>query len=141
VVNTQSLADVTERAEDLIARGVRRVVAIFVREGKISEWSPRKGEWKDLDLDGSLHDRVLATPLPLRGLLEAVIADDVVARAGSCLLPPDAGRCSRSGGAATPERFALSWSVDALPARTGACAPLPGPASRDRPPVRRRAAP
>jgi hypothetical protein len=82
VVNTQSMGDITERAEDLITRGVRRVVAIFVRENKIREWSPQESAWQDLDLDGSLHDPVLATPLPLRALLEAAAAaDDVVARA------------------------------------------------------------
>jgi Putative restriction endonuclease len=81
VVNEQSREDVTEKAQDLVARGVRRVVAIFVKKGEVHEWSSRKGAWKQLDLDDSLHDPVLVTPLPLRELLQAAEADDAVARA------------------------------------------------------------
>ncbi len=81
VVNEQSLGDVTERAEDLVARGVRRVVAIFVKKGEVHEWSRAEGAWTKLDLDSSLRDPTLAAPLPLRDLLVAAEADDAVARA------------------------------------------------------------
>jgi hypothetical protein len=81
VVNEQSLGDVTEKAQDLVARGVRRVVAIFVKKGEVHEWSPQDGAWKPLDLDESLRDPVLATPLPVRALLQATEPDDAVARA------------------------------------------------------------
>jgi hypothetical protein len=37
VVNEQSLRDITEQAEDLTARGVRRVVAIFVKKGEVCD--------------------------------------------------------------------------------------------------------
>ena len=37
VVNEQSLGDITAKAEDLTARRVRRVVAIFVKTGKVRE--------------------------------------------------------------------------------------------------------
>lgn len=81
VVNEQSLADVTEKAQDLAARGVRRVIGVFVKKGEVHEWSAKKGAWERLDLDDNLRDPVLATPLPLRDLLVAAEADDVVARA------------------------------------------------------------
>lgn len=81
VVNEQSLADITERAQDLSARGVRRVIAIFVKKGEVHEWSADQGAWTTLDIAGSLRDPVLATPLPLRDLIAAAEADDAVARA------------------------------------------------------------
>ncbi len=43
VVNTQRPGDVTEKAEELTARGVRRVFAVFARRGVVSEW--RGGQW------------------------------------------------------------------------------------------------
>jgi Putative restriction endonuclease len=81
VVNEQSMRDMTERAEDLTARGVRRVVAIFVKKGEVREWSPKKGEWRALDPKGSFSDRTLARPLRVKDLLDAAGADDAVARA------------------------------------------------------------
>ena len=81
VVNEQSLRDVTEQAEDLVARGVRRVVAIFVKKGEVCEWSTKRGKWEELDPDGTFSDRTLARPLRVRDLLEAAEADNAVARA------------------------------------------------------------
>ena len=83
MVNEQSLRDVTEKAEGIsTARGVRRVVAIFVKKGEVHEWSREKGAWEKLDLEGRSRGlRLSATPLPLRDLLDAAAADDVVARA------------------------------------------------------------
>jgi hypothetical protein len=81
VVNEQSLRDITEQAEDLIARGVRRVIAIFVKKGEVCEWSAKKGEWRKLDPEGELHDRTLARPLRVKDLLDAAEADNAVARA------------------------------------------------------------
>jgi hypothetical protein len=81
VVNEQSLRDITEQAEDLIARGVRRVVAIFVKKGEVCEWSAKKGGWSKLDPEGELCDRTLARPLRVKDLLNAAEADNAVARA------------------------------------------------------------
>ncbi|MFT3768014.1 MAG: Uma2 family endonuclease [Minicystis sp.] len=81
VVNEQTLRDVTEKAEELTARGVRRVFAVFVKTGKVSFWSPEKGAWQDLDLDATIEDRCLSRPLRVRALLDAAEADDAVARA------------------------------------------------------------
>jgi hypothetical protein len=81
VVNEQSLRDITEQAEDLIARGVRRVVAIFVKTGEVGEWSAKKGTWTKLDPEGTFSDPTLSRPLRVKELLDAAEADNAVARA------------------------------------------------------------
>ncbi len=70
IVNEQSRRDITERAEDLSARGVRRIVAIFVKRGEVCEWSPERNDWIVLDPTGVLEDPVLAEPLPVRAMLD-----------------------------------------------------------------------
>jgi hypothetical protein len=81
VVNEQSLPDITERARDLTARGVRRIIAIFVKTDEIREWSSELDDWALLDLDGTLEDRSLIQPIPVRALLDGAAADDTVVRA------------------------------------------------------------
>jgi hypothetical protein len=81
VVNEQSLRDMTARAEDLTARGVRRVVAIFVKEGEVREWSTAAGSFQRLDPQGTFSDPVLARPLHVKDLIDAAEADNAVARA------------------------------------------------------------
>jgi hypothetical protein len=78
VVSTQSKRDVTIRAEDLTARGVRRLLAIFVKQAEVREWSPSKNDWVTLPLDGKLEDPTLARPVELKALLDAAAADDAV---------------------------------------------------------------
>jgi len=81
VVNEQSLPDITQKAEDLIARGVRRVVAIFVKNGEVSEWSAKTGSWQKLDPGATFSDATLTRPMRVRELLDAAEADNAVARA------------------------------------------------------------
>jgi hypothetical protein len=81
VVNEQSARDVIEKAEELTARGVRRVVAIFVKKGEVCEWSGANGEWKKLEPESSFADPTLARPLRVKELLDAAEADNAVARA------------------------------------------------------------
>jgi hypothetical protein len=81
VVNEQSMRDITEQAQDLTARGVRRVVAIFVKKGDVCEWSAQAGAWKKLDPEGTFQDPTLARPLKVKELLDAAEADNAVARA------------------------------------------------------------
>ena len=69
VVNTQRPGDVTEKAEELTARGVRRVFAVFARRGVVSEW--RGGQWVAIPADGAIEDRCLVAPLPVAALLRA----------------------------------------------------------------------
>jgi hypothetical protein len=81
VVNEQSLADITERAEDLVRRGVRRVFAIFVKKGEIGEWSAAKREWALLGPTDTIADPLLARPLHPKELLDAAEARKAAARA------------------------------------------------------------
>ncbi len=81
IVNEQSAKSIRVKAEDLAARGVRRFFAIFVKKGTVGEWSASKGAFQNLDLDGTIDDRCLERPLPVRALLEIAAADDAVGRA------------------------------------------------------------
>jgi hypothetical protein len=81
IVNEQSLRDVTERAEDLSARGVRRIIAIFVKQDEVREWSVERGDWVVLDPSAALEDRTLSQPIPIRALLDGAEADNAVVRA------------------------------------------------------------
>lgn len=78
VVAEQSLRDITERAQDLSARGVRRIIAIFVKTDEVREWSPSLHDWVILDPSGTIEDRMLATPLPVRALLDRAAANRAV---------------------------------------------------------------
>ena len=81
VVNEQSLSDVTGRAQKLTARGVRRVIAIFVKLGEVREWSRDLGDWVTLDPSSPFEDRTLVQPIPVRALLDRAAADRAVVRA------------------------------------------------------------
>ena len=81
VVNEQSPRDIRDKAEDLAARGVRRVFAVFVKTGKVCVWSTEKGAWSALELDQMIEDPCLSRPLRVRALLDAAEADDAVAHA------------------------------------------------------------
>lgn len=78
VVSTQSLREITLRAEDLSNRGVRRVIAVFVKKGEVAEWSASTKSWITLSLDSTLADPVLARPVLIRALFDAVVADNEV---------------------------------------------------------------
>jgi hypothetical protein len=79
VVNTQSMSNVRGKAQRLVARGVRRVFAIFVKKGQVMEWSAKSGEF--LPVVGEIRDPSLRMPLSVQALLQATDADDAVARA------------------------------------------------------------
>jgi hypothetical protein len=81
VVSEQSLRDITERAEDLCNRGVRRLIAIFVKKNEVAEWSGEHGRWMPLPLDAKLEDPTLARPMLVQALLDAAMADNEVVEA------------------------------------------------------------
>src|SRR5205085_586127 len=66
VVNEQSAADILAKAEDMIARGARRVFAIFVKKGEVKEW---RGAWQNLPLEGVIEDPCFAVPVPVKAVL------------------------------------------------------------------------
>lgn len=78
VVSEQSLRDITERAEDLSNRGVRRLIAIFVKKGEVAEWSAETKSWVLLPIDAKLEDPTLTRPMPIRALFDAAVADNEV---------------------------------------------------------------
>ncbi|MEX1366477.1 MAG: hypothetical protein AB1Z98_25360, partial [Nannocystaceae bacterium] len=68
------------RAAALLARGVRRVFAIFVKTNEVCEWSRPDAAWRRLQPTETIEDPTLARPLPVRALLDAVEADRAVVR-------------------------------------------------------------
>jgi hypothetical protein len=78
VVSEQSLRDITERAEDLSDRGVRRLIAIFVKKNEVAEWSPESKRWIPMPFDTKLEDPTLARPMMVQALFDAAVADNEV---------------------------------------------------------------
>jgi hypothetical protein len=81
IVNEQSLRHITVRAEDIVGRGVRRLIVIFVKKGTVTEWSPAEHRFVPLSLDGVLEDPTLAQPIPIRAMLDAAAARRAVTAA------------------------------------------------------------
>jgi hypothetical protein len=80
IVNEQS-RHITIRAEDIVGRGVRRLIVIFLERGTVTEWSPAEQRFVPLPLDGVLDDPTLAQPIPIRALLDAAAAKRAVTTA------------------------------------------------------------
>lgn len=81
VAYTQRRAELEARARTLAERGVRRIFAVFVKEGAVEEWSREAGAWQRCISDAVIEDPCLAEPLAVRALLDAAAADEAVARA------------------------------------------------------------
>jgi hypothetical protein len=81
VVYKRSAEETSKRARGFAARGVRRQIAVFVREKKVCEWSKTSDGWRTLDPRRSLRDACLVRPLPIRALFDGALAEIAVARA------------------------------------------------------------
>jgi hypothetical protein len=81
VVSEQNARDASEKALRMHRRGVRRVFAIFVKDGKVCEWSVESQSWRALPPGSQIEDPCLVRPLPVPALLDAAAADAAVARA------------------------------------------------------------
>lgn len=81
VCSSQTRSDSAKKAARLVERGVRRVFAIDVRREQVLEWSAASESWRELDADGTIDDPVFAVPLPIRSLVTAAAAGDVIAEA------------------------------------------------------------
>ncbi len=81
VVYEQSDKDITNRAEDLTKRGVRRIFAIFVKKRQVREWLPERNQWTTVGLDQLIEDPCFASSLTASALLDAAAADNSVAKA------------------------------------------------------------
>jgi hypothetical protein len=80
VVHEQPLKKASEHAEDWSRRGVRRVFGIFVKKGTVEEYLPSTKKWRPIDPGGVISDPCLVRPLSVKGLLDAAVAKDEVAR-------------------------------------------------------------
>ncbi len=80
VANAQTRAKLEKRAKKLMARGVRRVFGLMVKEEKVLEWTRASG-FKERPLHGQIRGRTLKRPLRVRAILDAAEADRLVAEA------------------------------------------------------------
>ena len=82
VVSTQSEAKVVEKAEVMHQRGVRRIFGIWVKgRRRVCEWSAESGSWRLLEEGSQIEDPCLATPLPVKALLDAALLRRAVVQA------------------------------------------------------------
>ena len=93
VQHTQSEASLAKRAHYLLERGVRRVIAIEVnmadkgrvQAGPVKEWVPAsqggRGHWRRFADDERFEDRCLQRAVKVAALMDAIEADNAVARA------------------------------------------------------------
>lgn len=90
IKSTQRTGELTRRARAMSQRGVRRIFAIPVRgdatgrnlvAGPLTEWLPADESWRIYGDGELIEDPCLYEPVPVRALLDAVEADDAVARA------------------------------------------------------------
>ena len=81
VCDSQRSNDAAEKARKFVRRGVRRVFYIRVDEGDVHEWQRAEDAWGKLGDEASIEDRCFIVPIPVRALVQRVLADDTVARA------------------------------------------------------------
>lgn len=78
VTSEQSISTPTEKARELIRRGVRRVFCILVKQNRLMEWSRETDGWATMPVNEAIEDACFVRPLPAAALLESVSADDAV---------------------------------------------------------------
>jgi hypothetical protein len=119
IVNEQHVTGprgASTKAEEMLSRGVRRVFGIFVKERAVKEWVG--GGWQTVPHDGSISDPCLATPVPVRAILDAAETKNAVARALLAQGNPEITRqrigdiCEALGIEQTPERRAHLLRLD-----------------------------
>jgi hypothetical protein len=82
VISTQGERDVAEKAEAMHRRGVRRIFGIWVKgRRRACEWSTESGSWRLLEEGSRIEDSCLATPLPVKALLDAALVRRAVVQA------------------------------------------------------------
>ena len=81
VVNEQKPGDISDKAEDLIGRGVRRVFGIFVKTGQACEWSNDTQKFVPLDPTGVLDDELFVRPIAVKALIDHAASEVEVAKA------------------------------------------------------------
>jgi hypothetical protein len=134
VVSTQTMREMIMRAEDLTARGVRRLLAIFVRRNQVCEWSPSKHEFVPFSSDDYLDDPTLARPIQISALLDSALADNAVVDALDAKGVPrmqEIRQHEREQGLILAiETLCQTLGVDLTPERRGELEPLDAAALR-----------
>jgi hypothetical protein len=84
IVSERPPEEVRMRAEVMAARGVRRLIAIFVNDSTVGQWDRDTGRYEPWGHpgDGKLVDPTLLRPIPLRVLFDHRLALDEVVREG-----------------------------------------------------------
>lgn len=81
VVSEQDEGDVTEKAFRMYRRGVRRIFTVWVKNGRVREWSSEIQGWRLLAVDARIEDPCFVAPLAVSSLLDAAAADNAVVEA------------------------------------------------------------
>ena len=81
VCDSESEGHVTTKAGKFAKRGVRRVFYVRVDTRAVFEWRREDERWARFADDGEIRDRCFVVPLPVKALVDRVLADDAVARA------------------------------------------------------------
>ncbi len=78
VAASQSIGVPSEKARELVRRGVRRVFCVLVKKGRVVEWSRETDAFGPLRAHAEIVDRCLSHALPIAALLDAAAADAAV---------------------------------------------------------------
>ena len=81
VLDTERLAHTTRKVEKFAARGVRRLFAVRIANRAVYEWDHTHHDWTELDAQSDIADRCFRVPVPVRALVDRVLAADTVAKA------------------------------------------------------------
>jgi hypothetical protein len=82
VISTQTEQKALEKAGVMDRRGVRRIFGLWVKgRRRVCEWSAASGSWRLMEEGSQIEDRCLATPLPVKALLDAALLRRAVVQA------------------------------------------------------------
>jgi len=97
IVNEQTLKSIETKAADLVRRGVRRVFAVFVKTGQISEWSRTSNGFVPMDKESTFDDRVLVRPMVVRAMVDRALAQVELIRTLEMQKHPEIERIHKKG--------------------------------------------
>lgn len=80
IVDKQGPGRAIEKAKRMARRGVRRVFGIFVKKQQVAEWSQTEERWVTLHPSSVIEDERLVRPIPVKALLDPVVAEQTVAK-------------------------------------------------------------
>jgi hypothetical protein len=81
VIHRRSRQENDRRAALMMARGVRRVIGVFVLTEVVADFNPDTGRWQRLAPGAVIDDPCLVRPLPVRALLDSALANAAVVAA------------------------------------------------------------